>query len=216
MSASRLKKVITDSCVKAPLLTAICLMTGGIAFWGTFNWSMELTNSEDFCISCHEMRDNVYVEYKQSVHAINGSGVRATCPDCHVPKAWTSKVIRKIQASAELAHKMLGSIDTREKFLNKRLTLALRVWQTMESNDSLECRNCHQLTFMDTSQQNQNAKQAHKKSQQQQLTCINCHKGIAHQLPETFLDSEHERFEREKIACSNCHVALDHDSQPWQ
>lgn len=215
MSGSRLKKVITKGCSKAPLLTAVCLMMSGIIMWGTFNWGMELTNSEDFCISCHEMRDNVYVEYKESVHYINSSGVRATCPDCHVPKAWTSKVIRKIQASVELTHKLLGSIDTRDKFLNKRLILAQRVWQTMETNDSLECRNCHQLAFMNTPQQNDSAKQAHKKAQQQQLTCINCHQGIAHQLPEAFLDSEHERFEREKIACNNCHAALRHDAEPW-
>lgn len=215
MSASRLKKVITDYCIKAPLLTAICLMTIGIAVWGAFNWSMELTNSEDFCISCHEMRDNVYAEYKTSVHFSNSSGVRATCPDCHVPKAWSSKVIRKLQASAELAHKLLGSIDTRDKFINKRLSLAQRVWQTMEENDSLECRNCHQLAFMNTSQQRHSVKKAHQKAHQQQFTCITCHKGIAHQLPEAFIDSEHERFEREKIACSNCHAALDYNAQPW-
>ena len=39
---------------------------GGIMFWGSFNWAMELTNTEAFCISCHEMRDNVYKELQQT------------------------------------------------------------------------------------------------------------------------------------------------------
>ena len=29
---------------------------GGILFWGGFHTALELTNTEDFCISCHEMR----------------------------------------------------------------------------------------------------------------------------------------------------------------
>ncbi|NNJ92556.1 MAG: cytochrome c-type protein NapC, partial [Gammaproteobacteria bacterium] len=85
----------------------------GIFFWGGFNWAMEATNTEEFCISCHEMRENVYVEYVNTIHYSNRTGVRATCPDCHVPKEWVYKVKRKIQATNELYHKALGSIDTR-------------------------------------------------------------------------------------------------------
>ena len=35
---------------------------GGVMFWGGFNTALELTNTETFCISCHEMRNNVYEE----------------------------------------------------------------------------------------------------------------------------------------------------------
>jgi len=59
----------------------------GIAFWGAFNTALEATNTEAFCVSCHEMRDNVYQELKTTIHYSNRSGVRATCPDCHVPHA---------------------------------------------------------------------------------------------------------------------------------
>jgi len=121
----------------------------GIVFWGGFNWAMEATNNEQFCISCHEMRDNVYAEYVQTVHYANRTGVRATCPDCHVPKEWLYKVKRKIQASNELYHKALGSIDTREKFEAKRLHLAQNVWKAMKETDSRECRNCHDYESMD-------------------------------------------------------------------
>ena len=102
------------------------LIVGGVAgivFWGGFHWSMEISNTEEFCISCHEMQNNVYVEYQDSVHAANASGVRATCPDCHVPKEWQHKIVRKIQASNELLHWAMGSINTREKFEDHRMAM---------------------------------------------------------------------------------------------
>ncbi len=74
----------------------------GIVFWGGFNTALEATNTETFCISCHEMRDNVFVELKDTIHYSNRSGVRATCPDCHVPHKWTDKIARKMQASKEV------------------------------------------------------------------------------------------------------------------
>ena len=46
---------------------------GGILFWGGFNWAMEVANTETFCISCHEMRDNVYKELQQTIHYKNRS-----------------------------------------------------------------------------------------------------------------------------------------------
>ena len=86
----------------------------GILFWGGYNWAMELSNTESFCISCHEMEVNVYEEYRDTVHYNNRTGVRATCPDCHVPKEWHHKVMRKIIATNELFHHFLGSVDTPE------------------------------------------------------------------------------------------------------
>ncbi|HVJ12039.1 MAG TPA: NapC/NirT family cytochrome c, partial [Burkholderiales bacterium] len=56
----------------------------GVIFWGGFNTAMEITNTEQFCIGCHEMRDNVYQEIQPTIHFTNRSGVRAVCSDCHV------------------------------------------------------------------------------------------------------------------------------------
>ena len=156
---------------------------GGIFFWGGFNTVMEATNTETFCISCHEMEQNVYREYQQTVHYTNHSGVRATCPDCHVPKPWVHKMIRKIKASNELWHKALGSIDTREKFEAKRLKLAQNVWREMKSTDSRECRNCHSFDFMDFTMQETRAGKNHQRAIDEGKTCIDCHKGVAHELP---------------------------------
>lgn len=164
----------------------------GIIFWGGFNWSMELTNSETFCISCHEMEQNVYREYKRTVHYNNPSGVRATCPDCHVPKTWVHKIARKIQASNELYHHFLGSIDTREKYEAKRLKLATNVWRVMKRTDSRECRNCHSFEFMDFTLQESRAIRRHQEAVDEGKTCIDCHKGIAHELPAGAFEAEQE------------------------
>ncbi|KAF0190934.1 MAG: nitrate/TMAO reductase membrane-bound tetraheme cytochrome c subunit [Gammaproteobacteria bacterium] len=158
----------------------------GIVFWGGFNTAMEMTNKEKFCIGCHEMRDFVYKEYQDSVHYNNKTGVRATCPDCHVPKEWIHKVVRKIQASNEVLHKVLGSISTEEKFEAKRLELAQHVWHTMKETDSRECRNCHDYESMDYMEQARRASENHQRGFDQGLTCIDCHKGIAHSLPAGF------------------------------
>ena len=112
-------------------------------FWGGFNTVLEATNTEKFCTSCHEMQANVFEELKSTVHYTNRSGVRATCPDCHVPHQWTNKIARKMQASKEVWGHIFGSIDTREKFVELRRTLAEHEWARMKANDSLECRNCH-------------------------------------------------------------------------
>lgn len=156
----------------------------GILFWGSFNWGMEMTNKEEFCITCHEMRDNVYQEYIGSIHYSNRTGVRATCPDCHVPKEWIHKIVRKIKASNELYHKALGSIDTAEKFEEKRLKLAGNVWRAMKKTDSRECRNCHDYESMDYVAQGRRGRAEHQAGFEAGKTCIDCHKGIAHELPD--------------------------------
>jgi nitrate/TMAO reductase-like tetraheme cytochrome c subunit len=155
-------------------------MVSGIVLWGGFNFAMELSNTEQFCTSCHEMRDNVFEESKAHIHYSNRSGVRATCSDCHVPKDWVGKVIRKIEASREVYHKVLGTIDTPEKFEAHRLELAERVWKTMKANDSRECRNCHNTAFMSEEKQKKRAWTSHQDALQTGETCIDCHKGIAH------------------------------------
>ena len=74
-----------------PITSALALFVAGIIFWGGFNTAMEATNTMTFCISCHEMKDNVYKEYKHTIHYQNRTGVRATCSDCHVPRSLGSQ-----------------------------------------------------------------------------------------------------------------------------
>lgn len=167
------------------VLTLLLIGFGsGIVFWGGLNTGMEATNTMAFCISCHEMKSTVYVEYKETIHYSNRSGVRATCADCHVPKDWVHKVARKIQASGEVYGTIVGSINTPEKFEAKRAEMASHVWKRMKETDSLECRNCHTATAMSPDKQTDKAKARHAKGFAEGKTCIDCHYGIAHNEPE--------------------------------
>lgn len=185
---ARLRRPSTKS-LGALLLVGFII---GVFFWGGFNTAMEATNTEKFCISCHEMYDNVYQEYKETIHYNNRTGVRAVCSDCHVPKDWTYKMIRKIQASREVWGKITGTIDTREKFEAKRLTLARREWARMKAVDSRECRNCHSFESMDPEAQKQRARRQHEMATEDKMTCIDCHKGIAHHKPEGMTEEDEE------------------------
>ena len=157
---------------------------GGVVFWGAFNTVLEATNTEAFCTSCHEMKANVYEELTRTVHFSNRSGVRASCPDCHVPHDWTDKIARKMQASKEVWGHLFGTIETRRKFLDTRLELAEHEWARLKANDSLECRNCHSTVAMDFTKQTERAAEIHRRFLvSRQATCIDCHKGIAHELP---------------------------------
>jgi cytochrome c-type protein NapC len=158
----------------------------GIIFWGGFNTGMEATNTMEFCIGCHEMRDNVYQEYKSTIHYSNRTGVRAVCSDCHVPKDWTHKIMRKIQASKEVFGKITGVIDTKEKFETHRLEMAEREWARMKSRNSIECRNCHSFDAMSPEVQKKTPYKKHMEAKAAGKSCIDCHQGIAHKLPKGF------------------------------
>jgi cytochrome c-type protein NapC len=157
----------------------------GILFWGGFNTAMEITNTEQFCISCHEMEMKPYQELKPTIHYTNRSGVRAECADCHVPHDWTFKVARKMEASKEVWGWIFGTINTHEKYEARRRELAEREWARLKANDSLECRNCHNFDYMDFTEQSPRARMMHASSLATgEATCIDCHKGIAHRLPD--------------------------------
>lgn len=88
--------------------------------------------------------------------------------------------------------KLVGSIDTPEKFEAKRLELAERVWEGMQATDSRECRNCHAFASMDFHKQERRAAEKMQKVIEKKTgeTCIDCHKGIAHKLPEGYDDDD--------------------------
>ena len=165
------------------LITAAGLFVAGIVFWSGASWVVGHMGSEQFCISCHEMQASVYQEYRATAHYANPSGVRATCPDCHTPKEWDRRLVREFQASSELWHKVLGTVDTPEKFNARRLKLAQIEWDRMKRSDSRECRNCHKDVFMDFAEQGRRASAQHQLGMAEGQTCIDCHKGIAHRMP---------------------------------
>jgi cytochrome c-type protein NapC len=182
---SRYWQVIRNRSTVSLGVVAVFFFLAGIAYMRLFDWTMAVTNTEQFCIGCHEMKDHVYPAYTESIHYSNRSGVRATCPDCHVPHNWSDKVVRKVQASREVWGKITGTIDTPEKFAEHRLYLAKREWKRFEKNNSLECRNCHDEEFFAFERQGAPGSYMHTTMLEAgNFTCIDCHKGIAHVLPE--------------------------------
>jgi cytochrome c-type protein NapC len=188
---SRLRRFfLRPSSLSVSTVVAIGMLSG-VLFWGGFNTGMEATNTLAFCTSCHEMRDTVFQEYKETVHYKNRSGVRAACADCHVPKDWAHKFLRKVQASSELYGKFVtASIDTPEKFEAQRMEMAQRVWATMKENDSRECRNCHSWDAMDPHKQGSRGAKKMEVGRKEGKTCIDCHKGVAHLLPAEYEEEE--------------------------
>ncbi len=173
IGASRIKIVI----VLAMIFIA------GIGFAGAFNVGISHTNEMEFCTSCHTMQIPLN-ELKENVHWKNASGVQATCSDCHVPKPFVPKMIAKVMAAKDVWHEMLGTIETPELYEKHRWDMANRVWAKMRANDSRECRSCHAYENMDLSEQDRSARKRHAKAVDEGKTCIDCHKGVAHEEPD--------------------------------
>lgn len=157
----------------------------GILFWAGFNTFVSVTNSEAFCATaCHSMREFVTPEWRESSHYSNRTGVRATCADCHVPEPFVAKMVAKVIATKDVYHEIIGTIRTRDQFEVLRMNYKQRVWNKMTRTDSRECRNCHSVTAMDFDRQ----LQFEHAPILEYWTCIDCHKGIAHELPDELLD----------------------------
>jgi cytochrome c-type protein NapC len=165
------------------LLGVLLIFSAGVVFAGLFNVGLEYTNSTEFCTSCHTMKTNLS-ELEERVHWKSRSGVSAGCADCHVPKEFTEKMIAKVMAAKDVYHEIIGTIDTPEKYEARRLDMAQRVWAKMKASDSRECKSCHALAHMDFSEQDRFARKKHENAPDRGQTCIDCHKGIGHKLPE--------------------------------
>ena len=156
----------------------------GIIGWGGFHAAMKATNNMEYCVSCHEM-ETPFEEYKETAHFRNPSGVQANCTDCHVPhEPWSAYVMTKVIATKDLYHHYMGTIDTPEKYEARRLHMARLVWDRMEENDSRTCRSCHAFDAMIIKDQAERAREEHTKAMEDGTTCIACHKGVAHTLPD--------------------------------
>ncbi len=176
---------------KISVISFIVIFLLGAAGLATVNTFFSYTNEMEFCTSCHTMKVNLE-EYKETIHFKNQSGVRATCADCHVPKSFFPKLKAKIFAAKDVYHEIMGTIDTKEKYEAHRWDMATRVWDKMKASDSRECKNCHDWDAMDLSEQDRSARKRHGRAVDKGETCIDCHKGIAHEEPDEPDEEEEE------------------------
>lgn len=163
------------------VLVTLGFIAGAIA-WQQFNNVMDATSTEEFCVSCHSM-ETPLEELKQTVHWSNNSGVRATCPDCHLPHNKTAKYARKMQASREVLAELSGKYNEEGSFEEHRAEMAEREWARFAANGSKECKNCHSYDRMNFEKMSKAAQKAMKPAAERNQSCVDCHKGIAHHLP---------------------------------
>lgn len=188
-----LKRLLTPP--RCSLLAILIIgVSVGIILWGGLNTALEVTNRTEFCISCHEMTIP-YEEYKKTVHYSNRTGTTVGCADCHVPSSkypydYGRKIYRKVEAARDLFGHVFGTIDTPEKFEEHRLVMAKREWARMKAADSKECRNCHKFETMDHTKQKDRSVVKHEGAVEDNKTCIDCHKGIAHKSVHQLLEEE--------------------------
>lgn len=148
-----------------------------------FNYSLQATNTEAFCTSCHEMYAQPFQSVQQTAHFNNRSGVRPICADCHVPHEFVPKMIRKVEAAREVWGHLTGMVDTPEKYAAHLDVMKAREIARLRANDSAECRNCHDVARMDLALQSEKARLYHAAMDARNKTCIDCHQGIAHTYP---------------------------------
>jgi cytochrome c-type protein NapC len=171
--------------MKAPVVVLLLAGVGvGVVSVIVFDFAMASTNTQKFCTSCHEMATGPFVLLQDTTHFNNKSGVGPICSDCHVPREFWPKIWRKILASREVWGMLTGKIDTREKYLDHVAEMKGREVARMMANDSQECRNCHDVERMLLSDQTAKARGFHQTMVQQNMTCIECHQGIAHMSAE--------------------------------
>lgn len=155
----------------------------GVIGWNIFMGVMHTTSTTEFCASCHTQIDTVVEEYEASIHFKNQFGVRAECQDCHLADDFIPYMFRKIEAVKEVVAFMRGDI-TKDNFEEHRGRMAEKVWAEMIENDSRECRSCHKADSMDFTVQKRSVARRHKTMEEKGKTCVDCHQGVAHTLPE--------------------------------
>ena len=176
------------------IVIGMVIMLAGAVTAAAIGVGLDATNEMGFCISCHTMTVN-YDEYRVTSHYRSRTGVRATCADCHVPKELGPKLFAKVIAVKDLYHEIVGTIDTPEKYEAHRWRMATAVWDKMRANDSRECRTCHQFEHMDLSEQGRTARRKHGRAMEDGgKTCIDCHQGIAHELPDEPEEPEEKAY----------------------
>lgn len=165
----------------------LVLLLGGALFFGVQK-VFHATSDTSFCVLCHSMTQPKE-EWEGSKHFSNAKGIRAECADCHLPPDSLHYLKAKVLALKDVYGELTGKIPDAEAYETHRLAMAQTVWDDMKANDSASCRTCHNESAWILSEQEENAQKMHAIGKETQQTCIDCHKGIVHFMPEQEVDS---------------------------
>jgi len=159
----------------------------GAAGMLVMNTVLHATSTTEFCLGCHSHTVNTTAEYEASSHANNASGVRASCASCHLPdpeEHWFRYVGMKMIVSLDVITEIRGTVDAPADYEAHRGPWAKKVWTEYRENGSEFCMHCHEFDHMVVDDQPRMAQNRHSKAQERGQTCIDCHQGIVHRLPE--------------------------------
>jgi cytochrome c-type protein NapC len=152
----------------------------GVVFLAGFNYAFHATSTNEFCGGCHT--DNAAKEWRASAHYNNRAGFVAGCADCHLPREFGPKMVRKLKAAKEVWGQITGVIDTPAKYEAHRQTMAESEWSRLRANGAQECRNCHHPDSM-ADREKTDIGGMHKSALAGGQVCIDCHKGVGHRAP---------------------------------
>lgn len=178
-SGGWLKSLLRPSPTRSILALVVIGVVVGIGGLLAFDATLHATSTDAFCTSCHEMEIPL-AQLEKTNHYQNASGVTAGCSDCHVPREFLPKMVRKVEAAREVWGTITGVIDTPEKYAAHAAAMKEREINRLKANDSQECRNCHDAERMLLAVQGKMAQRMHRKMLSNDKTCIDCHTGIAH------------------------------------
>lgn len=167
-----------------PLGGLLALLLGATGL-GSLNWVVHQTSSTAFCLGCHSHEAFIKPEYEASSHFRNEFGVRAACADCHLPHDnWFELMFTKVLVSKDVIGEAMGKISTQEKYTAHRGAMAQTVWRQLLANGSKFCKSCHSFDAMDLAAQGGAPGRQHRKAMQEGASCVECHRGIVHRLPD--------------------------------
>lgn len=158
----------------------IALVLGGFAGIGFLVFLMEFdhyTSTEEFCTTCHSMTLAAN-PYRESVHYLPTSGVRASCGDCHVSPGVFRATWDHFIGGKDLFRQIFGA-DYDDPVVNA-LHLpdaAFRAREWFRKNDSHTCRRCH---VQDAIVGKRADTQAIHQEETDGKTCVDCHINIVH------------------------------------
>jgi len=161
----------------------------GAAGLQIMNTVLHETSTTEFCNSCHSHTNNTMEEHAISSHYQNKTGVRAECHSCHLPSMedeWFDYVIYKMIVSLDIIAEIQGKITSPEAYEEHRPEMFEKVVREFKDNDSKFCRNCHKAESMQLESQGRLARERHTNMAERGQTCIDCHYGLVHKMPENY------------------------------
>lgn len=161
----------------AGLIVLAVILVGGVAF------AFQATSSNEFCISCHEMKRHL-TELEKSPHAVDKDKKPIKCVQCHLPYdvGPTYVVVKTYLGVKDVLVHNFG--DPENDFYRAELQVSARKFI-----DDKACRSCHEDLMKTTKDKpiSLEGKLAHEaylgKNGCTDKGCADCHHNMAH-LPD--------------------------------